>query len=462
MFDKAYDPDYLEDLLRSVGDEAKEGEGRQREHREDGQGPPVRLDAYGTRVWNGQHHVQNEYGEVDRSASLYKISAVLSEAGASRKIIVEALKERDVSLGWEKYSDRKNPEEQYRRIVDKLEEKAQNTDNVYDFDEHKKEKDGHPDQKAPFGNRVMLDELVENGLKDPEELIEGVLLKGKAHHLFADAGSGKTFVALNLAMEVLKQGKTAVYLDKENGPRTMAQRVISMGMNTKKSGNLLHYHFDFPTPCDEGTRRSYEDMLDHIEPDLVVFDSWIGFLSDADLDENVSRDIQKWANHYLHPARGREITTLILDHVPHDARRSRGSGRKKEEVDVQWELHNSESFDRDKVGSIRLRRKKDREGWLPEVVSFRLGGEDGEFIFEREHKEQEGDGLSDAQRKVLKILEGMFEEGAKTAQWEKACKEYENIPESTFYECRKKLIEKGRVEKRNEKFYPVYGSDGWD
>jgi hypothetical protein len=42
------------------------------------------------------------------------------------------------------------------------------------------------------------------------------------------------------------------------------------------------------------------------------------------------------------------------------------------------------------------------------------------------------------------------------------CKEYENISESTYYDARKKLIEKGRVEKRNEKFHPVDGSDDWD
>lgn len=462
MFAREYDPEYLNEILPPL---PSENRGRAKPHQEPyktEQEPPVLLNDHALKVWKGEECVLKEDGDIDRSGSLYAIGAELYKAGATKKTIAEALNERDVSLEWNKYTDRKNPEEQYRRIVDKLEVKAKNMDNVYDFDEHKKDKDGHPDQKSPFGNRVMLDDVMENGVEDPEELVKDVLLRGKAHHLYADAGSGKTFVAVCLAKEIVKQYKTVVYLDKENGIRTMAQRMGYLGTDPKQIREFLHYHFGFFALCNAETRTAYEDMLDQVKPDLIIFDSWIGFLTDVDLNENESRDIQRWASVYLHPARQRGITTLILDHVPHEAKRSRESGRKKEEVDVQWELHNSESFDRDKVGSIRLRRKKDREGWLPDTVTFRLGGADGEFIFEREQKEKEGDDLSDAQRKVLKILEDKFEGGAKNAEWMNACKKYENISESTYYDCKKKLTAKGRVEKRDEKFHPDYGSDDLD
>ena len=50
-----------------------------------------------------------------------QIARVLFEAGASRPQIVAALAERDVALGWEKYTARRDAEEQYQRAVDVVE-----------------------------------------------------------------------------------------------------------------------------------------------------------------------------------------------------------------------------------------------------------------------------------------------------------------------------------------------------
>ncbi|MDP9426848.1 MAG: AAA family ATPase, partial [Actinomycetota bacterium] len=290
-----------------------------------------------------------------------------------------------------------------------------------------------------------LDEIMREGVEDPEELVEGVLLKGKVHHLYADAGSGKSWTALGLASKVMEQGKTVVYLDKENGPRTMTDRLNLLGVEPEKVKKLFIYHSDPSTSADEGIRQAYEEMLDQDEPDLIVVDSWIGFLSDADLNENDSSDIQKWARWYLQPARRRGITVLVLDHVPHGAIRSRGSGRKKEEVDVQWELHRSESFDRGTVGLVNLRRKKDREGWLPSKVAFRMGGGNDGFVFERLRSfgEDPRGKLPENQQKILRVLKDKFDGHVPTdAEWKKGCEEYEEVASSSYYDAKKKLLEK--------------------
>ncbi len=449
---KAYDPDYLNEIIPRVEDGKGDPQG---EHGE-GVEPPVVLSGHAMRIWRGEEPCCTDAGQIDRSSSLFKIGGVLLDAGATRSTVVGALKERDSSLGWKKYALRGDAADRYGEIFDELEGKAK-SGNVYDLGEHKKNGGSRSRQSDPrFGNRVMLDEIMREGVEDPEELVEGVLLKGKVHQLYADAGSGKSWTALGLASKVMEQGKTVVYLDKENGPRTMTERLNLLGVEPEKARELFFYYPDPTASGDEGSRHGYEEMLDQDEPDLVIFDSWIGFLSDADLNENESSDIQKWARWYLQPARRRGITTLVLDHVPHGTNRSRGSGRKKEEVDVQWELYRSMPFDRSTVGKITLRRKKDREGWLPSKVAFEMGGGSDGFVFERLRSvgEDPRGKVSENQQKILRVLRDKFNGHVPTdGEWKKACDDYEGVPFSSYYNAKKKLIEMKFVEEKGKGFF---------
>ncbi len=87
-------------------------------------GPPVRLSERAQQVWAGATAKHTSDGRVDRSASLVQIARVLYDAGASRPQMVAALAERDVALGWEKYTSRRDAEEQYQRTVDVVERGA--------------------------------------------------------------------------------------------------------------------------------------------------------------------------------------------------------------------------------------------------------------------------------------------------------------------------------------------------
>jgi hypothetical protein len=160
--------------------------------------------------------------------------------------------------------------------------------------------------------------------------------------------------------------------------------------------------------------------LDTVEPDLVVFDSWINFLSTAQLDENAAGDIASWASFYTRPARDRGITVVLLDHVPHAGTHARGSTRKKDEVDVQLRLSRTKPFARDRLGEIVLHCEKDREGWLPASARFTVGGSGDGFVFRREDGTEEPSGeagLTGAQRKALRALRSFGESGAGFNEW---------------------------------------------
>jgi hypothetical protein len=80
--------------------------------------PPVRLHPRGMQRWRGEL-VQTTDGRPDTSDSLFYIGLDLAECNASHSAIVAALAERDVALGWRKFSDRSDADERYGEIADK-------------------------------------------------------------------------------------------------------------------------------------------------------------------------------------------------------------------------------------------------------------------------------------------------------------------------------------------------------
>src|SRR5215208_1838273 len=93
---------------------------------EDAGDPPVELAPEALKVWRGEKPKAKDTGEIDRSASLMKIGRVLYDAGASPRVVAEALKERDLTLSYQKYTNRRDADEQYQVIADKLASEGRN------------------------------------------------------------------------------------------------------------------------------------------------------------------------------------------------------------------------------------------------------------------------------------------------------------------------------------------------
>jgi len=122
----SYVPRELDEMLPPLPEEDAAEEGGGGDGGDDGavvaadgeDEPPVVLDPWALKVWRGEDPKLKEGGEVDRSATLLKIGNVLYKAGLTRRPIIEALHERDVALGYDKYTDRRDAKE-YERIYDK-------------------------------------------------------------------------------------------------------------------------------------------------------------------------------------------------------------------------------------------------------------------------------------------------------------------------------------------------------
>lgn len=312
-----------------------------------------------------------------------------------------------------------------------------------------------PETPSPF-QRADLVGALERGVEPPEVLVPEVMLAGKVHSIFSAGGTGKTFYAAYIARRVLEKGGTVLYFDQENGLRIMAERAECLGITPKMAKNF--YHYPFPTmPLDWEVVAIFEQLLDDLKPDLVVFDSWVNLLAMCGLDENSSVDIATWTEAYSQKARHRGIAVLILDHVPKEGGSARGSGRKLDYVDVMWELRNPQAFDRETVGRIDLHLRKDREGWLPRLLTYSVGGTKEGFVFKRgsgtvDPKDEAG--LTGKVRATLGALEALGTMGAFDREWKEEATT-RGVGKSKYYEAKKRLLDLNLVQKVMEKFFVI-------
>ncbi len=310
-------------------------------------------------------------------------------------------------------------------------------------------------QNRLLDSRVFLGPTIEEGVEPPDELERGILLRGRVHQIFSGAGMGKSWLALWLVLGAIERDERVLYLDMENGPRIVSERLNALGADADTVDDLLTY-LSYPSlTMHSRDRDDYEALLDEVQPDLIVFDSWVGFLGAAGLEENSNDDVTKWSVAYAHPARNREMTVVILDHVPHEAKRSRGASRKKDEADVQWRLQNPAPFDRTTVGEVLLVREKDREGWLPPSVTFSIGGTENGFLCQRSagtSRRDPGDGLTKTQRKALLVIRTDFaESGVGFNEWQRRV----DCAPATLAAAIRVLTRMGLVEKRGDAYFPL-------
>src|SRR5215207_1649788 len=132
-------------------------------------------------------------------------------------------------------------------------------------------------RQTPFV-RADLAAAIRDGIEPPEELLEGLILRGKVHAIYSGGGMGKSMTAAWMALQVLRGGGTVLYFDEENGLRTMAERLEALGI-TPEEAERLHYYEHSSFSLEKDVVEAFEALLKEVKPDLVIFDSWINLLA---------------------------------------------------------------------------------------------------------------------------------------------------------------------------------------
>lgn len=214
--------------------------------------------------------------------------------------------------------------------------------------------------------------LLENDL-EPEEpdfltRTDGAKLfyAGKMHVLQAEPSSGKTWIALVAALEVLAMGGAVLYLDYEDSPKGILGRLLALGAEPAH----VKERFGYMQPAGAfGTQERLElgRLLENLNPDLVVIDGVAEALARDGLSEDRASEVVGWIERLPRWISRTGAAVVMLDHVAKDreqqGRWARGSGAKLGAVDgASYQVKVTSSFSRHKAGTMKLVVAKDRPG----------------------------------------------------------------------------------------------------
>jgi hypothetical protein len=237
-----------------------------------------------------------------------------------------------------------------------------------------------PDPEGVGGRHPSLNwhDLLANGAVEPEWLVDDVLERGRSHVLYAPTKTGKSLFALDAAGALaaghdplgvpngLDRPVRVLYLDLENSPADLRERMRAMGHEPDELADLVYLPFPALPPLD--TPQGGEELgalVRHHRPELVVFDTIGRFLVGRENDADTMNALYR---HSILPLRAAGMTLLRLDQAGRDAG-LRGSTAKAEDVDVVWRL------ERERDERMRLACTHQRSGHHPDVVHLTRGGE---------------------------------------------------------------------------------------
>lgn len=244
-------------------------------------------------------------------------------------------------------------------------------------------------------SRVDLVEVLERGLPPRQWLpgSEGMLVRGKRHHIAAQLKSGKTLSMLAHVVDMASAGARVAIFDRENGAEEYARRLADVladrDSDTRSAVRERLTYYAWP--------QLKLDDADQLAAalagtDLVVWDSTRTFLSSLALDEDRSDDYAKFAGALIDPLFRAGVATVLLDNSGHNNQgRARGSSSKGDLADIVYSLKVLAPFDEHRRGRLRLVRAHSRFGDVGAAFTLELGaGHFGTFTLDEAERDPGG------------------------------------------------------------------------
>ena len=209
---------------------------------------------------------------------------------------------------------------------------------------------------------------------DAEWIAEPVIPAKRSVALFAPGGTGKSLLALWLAVHLAvgidpftgrrQKPIHVLYLDYEMTADDLAERLEQMGFGAECDLSRLHYALlpSLPGLDQPEGGKAVVRLAEIVEADLVVVDTFGRAVHGDENEADTVRAWYRWTGLHLKHA-GRAF--LRVDHAGKDLTKGqRGTSAKNDDVDVVWQMTAQEGE------TFKLTAKKRRMGWIPETVKI--------------------------------------------------------------------------------------------
>jgi AAA domain len=196
-----------------------------------------------------------------------------------------------------------------------------------------------------------------------------LLYAGKRNEIHGPTESAKSWIALIAVLEVLRRGGVAVFIDWEDSPRSVVARLLALGATAEE----IVERFRYVQPMEPLTSATEVDLrLEFEGAGIVVIDAANEAMASAGLDPNKNVDVAVWYSKIPSFATRAGATVLVIDHVAKDPTAQRGAVGGAHKINVldgaSYRADAIVPFGRGSSGSVRLRLKKDRQGFLRGVL----------------------------------------------------------------------------------------------
>lgn len=203
----------------------------------------------------------------------------------------------------------------------------------------------------------------------------GILYKPGLVWVMGEPASGKSFLCLQWALDVINLGQAVVWIDEEAGPGDTLSKLKALGA----SETLLAKHFLYLQPEARHLERESDELHAFIvksKPGLIVMDSAAAILANAGIDEDKNSPVVQFMNRAVLPlVKELEVTTLVIDHKTKNKSNSnyaRGASSKLGVVDMALNVELKDGFSKAKSGSFDVKVNKDRFGVHAKDTSWRV------------------------------------------------------------------------------------------
>lgn len=223
-----------------------------------------------------------------------------------------------------------------------------------------------------------------------------LLYPGRVHWLSGEPEAGKSWVALLACAQALLDGAAVVYVDFEDGPGGMTNRLLDLGVPAGVIGERFHY-VQPQSALGYGRRAAMTALVEACA--LVVIDACTESLAQQGLSSKDDTDIATWLELLPRWAARLGPAVLVLDHVVKDAesrgRWATGSQHKLSGLDgAAYALETIHPAGRGLTGRSRLFVSKDRHGQVKGPATVQTTG----------HRHWAGDVVIDSSGAFLEVV----------------------------------------------------------
>jgi hypothetical protein len=203
-----------------------------------------------------------------------------------------------------------------------------------------------------------------------------MLYRGKEHAVAGEPESGKTWFALMIVGQILRNGGRVVYVDFEDDENTVVGRILDLGVLKHLLGLDT---FRYVRPEGPPSSESVAELLwfPSGPADLLIYDGWTEGAALLGQDIMNQDDIAKWRLALVKPALAVGAATLTTDHVVKnvDQRGRYGIGAQHKLAGltgVMFTMEVVETWGKGSRGVSRVLVTKDRNGGLrPHGVPYK-------------------------------------------------------------------------------------------